>query len=504
EMELVIENDQGFAGFITDDDYRVRIAAQPTMTGGVEYFVRDDASGSWTPFQSIGLEDSLTTSPVGFSKTGRVLYMLDSRDRNTAALMARDVRSGESRVLAEDDLTDIGAVLMHPTERTVQAVSTNYKRQKWKILDESIAEDFSYLRRVADGDFSISSRTLDDREWIVAYVLDDGPVRYYHYDRDARSADFLFTNRSALDDLPLARMHPVIIKARDGLDLVSYYTLPVWADDEGDGLPEKPLATVLLVHGGPWGRDAWGYNPIHQWLANRGYAVLSVNFRGSTGFGKDFINAGNLAWATTMHDDLIDAVDWAIAQGISDPDRVAIMGGSYGGYATLVGLTFTPEKFAAGVDIVGPSNLITLLNSIPPYWTSFRDQFRKRVGDIDSPEGRIMLRSRSPLTHVEEIVKPLLIGQGANDPRVKEAESQQIVEAMQEKNIPVTYVRYPDEGHGFARPQNRLSFFAVAEIFLAQHLGGVYEEIGDDFRGSSIEIPVGAEEVPGTTEAIAR
>jgi dipeptidyl aminopeptidase/acylaminoacyl peptidase len=257
---------------------------------------------------------------------------------------------------------------------------------------------------------------------------------------------------------------------------------------------------VLLVHGGPWGRDEWGYSPLHQWLANRGYAVLSVNFRGSTGFGKSFINAGNLQWGKTMHDDLIDSVNWAIQAGIADPQKIAIMGGSYGGYATLVGLTFTPEVFACGVDIVGPSNLITLLETIPPYWQPILELFTTRVGDYRTEEGRALLTERSPLTHVNRIQRPLLIGQGANDPRVKQSESDQIVNAMREKNIPVTYVVYPDEGHGFARPENRLSFFAIAEAFLSRCLDGRYEPVGTDFEGSSLEIVYGAEEVPGLAE----
>jgi dipeptidyl aminopeptidase/acylaminoacyl peptidase len=236
---------------------------------------------------------------------------------------------------------------------------------------------------------------------------------------------------------------------------------------------------------------------MHQWLANRGYAVLSVNYRGSTGFGKSFINAGNMEWAAKMHDDLIDSVDWAVREGIADAKRVAIMGGSYGGYATLVGLTFTPEKFAAGVDIVGPSNITTLLNTIPPYWAPAIELFKRRVGDHTTEEGRKFLDSRSPLTRVGEIRRPLLIGQGANDPRVKQSESDQIVGAMKAKNIPVTYVLYPDEGHGFARPENRLSFNAVAESFLAEHLGGRYQPIGEDFRGSSITVPAGAERIAG-------
>jgi dipeptidyl aminopeptidase/acylaminoacyl peptidase len=262
------------------------------------------------------------------------------------------------------------------------------------------------------------------------------------------------------------------------------------------------LPLALLVHGGPWARDEWGYNPVFQLLANRGYAVLSVNFRGSTGFGKEFINAANKEWGGKMHDDLVDAVNWAIDRGIADPERVAILGGSYGGYATLVGMTFTPELFACGVDIVGPSSLETLLNTIPPYWQPQIELFTNRVGDHRTEEGRAFLQQRSPLTYVDNIRSPLLIGQGANDPRVKQSESDQIVRAMQEKEIPVTYALYPDEGHGFARPENNLSFFAVAEAFLAECLGGRHEPLGDDLAGSSVTVPAGAEHIPGLLDAL--
>ncbi len=322
-------------------------------------------------------------------------------------------------------------------------------------------------------------------------------MKYYRYERGSKQAKYLFSNRKDLDGLPLVKMHPVVIKSRDGLDLVSYLSLPKNTDPGDKGRPSQPLPMVLDVHGGPWARDDWGYNPVHQMLANRGYAVLSVNFRGSTGFGKSFINAGNREWAGKMHDDLLDAVNWSIEQKIADPKQIAIMGGSYGGYATLVGLTFTPDVFACGVDIVGPSNIITLLNTIPPYWQPAIQMFKDRVGDHTTPEGKKFLDDRSPLTHVGKIVKPLLIAQGANDPRVKQSEADQIVKAMQDKRIPVTYVLYPDEGHGFARPENRMSFNAVTEAFLAQHLGGRYEPIGNDFTGSTIQIPTGAEGVPG-------
>jgi dipeptidyl aminopeptidase/acylaminoacyl peptidase len=500
ERDLVQEN-PGFAGFLTDDDFNVRFAVRLTPDGGSEILRPKDA-GQWETYLQVGMEDTLTTSPLGFDKSGEVMYLLDSRGRNTSALTALDLNTGVQTLLAEDPRSDVSGTLVHPTEKSIQAVAFTYHRKEWRVLDDSIAPDLEFLRTVAPGDMEVTSRTLDDRHWIVAFLLDDGPVRYYHYQRNSREARFLFTNRRALEGLPLARMHPASIISRDGLDLVSYYTLPRDSDPDGDGLPDHPRPTVLLVHGGPWHRDTWGYDPFHQLLANRGYAVLSVNFRGSTGLGKDFINAGNLEWGGKMHDDLIDAVNWAVEQGIADPDRVAIMGGSYGGYAALVGLTFTPDVFACGVAIVGPSSLLTLVNSIPEYWQPQIVLFTTRMGDHRTEEGRDFLTRRSPLTYVERISKPLLIGQGANDPRVKQAESDQIVRAMQGKDIPVTYVLYPDEGHGFARPENALSFMAVSEAFLSACLGGRHEPIGEDFSGSSITVPQGREHVPGLAEAL--
>ncbi|MDA1193861.1 MAG: S9 family peptidase [Planctomycetota bacterium] len=496
---LVVEN-PGFGGFLVDDDYQARFASSLTPDGGSK-ILRKAADGSWQPFATIGQEDALTTGPRGFDKSGRLMYLLDSRGRNTAALTAVDLESDEPAVvLAADDRADVADVVFHPTERYVQAVSINHARTEWTILDKSMAEHFEVLAKVDDGDLSLTSRSLDDRTWIVASSRSDGPVRYYHYDCKAKLARFLFTNRPALEGLALAPMRPVVVKARDGLDLVCYLTLPLGVERR----PEKPLPMVLLVHGGPWARDSWGYNPMHQWLANRGYAALSVNFRGSTGFGKAFLNAANLQWGRTMHDDLLDAVAWAEKQGIADPARVAIMGGSYGGYATLIGLTLTPERFACGVDIVGPSNLQTLLASIPPYWKPMLDMFASRVGDPRTEEGRALLAERSPLTHVEHITKPLLIGQGKNDPRVKEAEAQQIVDAMVQRGIPVTYALYPDEGHGFQRPENSRSFFAIVEAFFARTLGGRAEPFGADLEGASLEVPEGAAHVPGLAEALGK
>jgi len=502
DLKLIQQND-GFLGFQTDDDYHIRFAAQMTPDGGLA-ILQPDGKGGWQPFDTIPMEDVMTTSLITFDKTGNVLYMIDSRGRDKAALTSVDLKTGEKKVIFESPKADVQRIMMHPVEKTIEAVAVEYLRTEWTVLDESIKGDLEYLKTVCDGDINVTDRTLDDKYWAVAYVVDDGPVRYYLYDRTAQQARFIFTNRKDLEGLKLSKMHPVLIKSRDGLNLVSYLTLPSWKDPDNDGRPDKPLPMVLYVHGGPWARDSWGLNPTHQWLANRGYAVLSVNFRGSTGFGKAFINAGNLEWAAKMHDDLIDAVNWAVEAGIADKNKVAIMGGSYGGYATLVGLTFTPEVFACGVDIVGPSNLLTLLKSIPPYWKPQLELFATRVGDPRTEEGRKLLQERSPLTYVDRISKPLLIGQGANDPRVKQAESDQIVKAMQERNIPVTYVLYSDEGHGFARPENRLSFYAVAELFLAKHLGGRAEDIGDDFQGSTIQVPQGMEQIPGLSEALGK
>ncbi len=496
ESRLVVENDFGAQGFLADRALKPRLARVVMPDGGANDLSLSE-SGEWEVFRTVGPEDVLTTHPLNFEAEGRTAYMIDSCGRDTSALVALDTETWETTELAIDARADVSDTLEHPKTGRPQAVTFEYDRESWQVLDDFIAAD---LERIADkekGEFDVRSRSLDDRRWIVRYERDDGPKPYYLYERDTGELEYLFSDRPELETASLARMHSAVVESRDGLDLIVYYSLPVGSTDAGSDRPDEPLPAVLFVHGGPWARDSWGYNPVHQLLANRGYAVISVNYRGSTGLGKRFVNAGDMEWAAAMHDDLIDAVDWAVDQGIADRDRVAIMGGSYGGYATLVGLTFTPEVFACGVDIVGPSNLNTLLDTVPPYWVPMLAMLRARVGDNSTEEGRRFLEERSPLSRVDSIVRPLLIGQGANDPRVKQSESDQIVEAMKERGIPVTYVLYPDEGHGFARPENNLSFMAVAEAFLARCLGGRYEPVGDDFEGSSVQVLTGEAEVPG-------
>ncbi|MRI43472.1 S9 family peptidase [Stenotrophomonas sp. MH181796] len=499
---LLEKNDAEIGGYLADADYRVRFASRSRPDGGSEV-LRPDGKGGWTKIDDIPFEDVLTTGPGGLTNDGATLYFLDSRNRDTSALYAVDSSSGKRTLVFEDVRADVGGSLSDPTTGKVQAVAVDYLREEWKVLDDSIAADLTKLREIGPGDFSVESRTLDDKSWIVAYSTAEQPTTYYRYDRSQdRKLTKLFTARPALDGKPLVPMWPTEIKARDGLSLVSYLTLPKPADPDGDGKPNKPTPMVLMVHGGPWARDSYGYSSGVQWLANRGYAVLQVNFRGSTGFGKAFTNAGNGEWAGKMHEDLLDAVQWAVQKGVTTPEQVAILGGSYGGYATLVGLTFTPDTFKCGVDVVGPSNLNTLLSTIPPYWASGFEQMVRRVGDPRTESGKKLLAERSPLTHVDRITRPLLIGQGANDPRVNQAESDQIVAAMQAKEIPVTYALFPDEGHGFSRPENSKAFNAVAEGFLARCLGGRAQPIGNDFTGSSISVPAGEDGVPGLSEAL--
>ncbi|BES85200.1 peptidase S9 [Pectobacterium araliae] len=478
-LTVVLEN-PGFSSFIVDANLEVRLAVQAQRDGSTQYLKWKD--GQWLPWLKVSAEDSRTTYVSHLGADGDILYLLDSRGRDKAALVSLpfDVNNAddlEPTLLAEHLQADIGGVFIDQDSHRPLYCSATYERTDYLIVDDSIRPDIEFLDRQFPGTWGVSSRSEDDRYWIVGFGDDRTPGIANLYDRNEGRIERIYLSRPELAEARLARMQHTVIQTRDGLSMVSYLTLPVEVDDPETPLRSlKPVPLVLLVHGGPWARDGYGFNTYHQWLANRGYAVLSVNFRSSVGFGKRFVNAGNLEWGGKMDDDLCDGVDWAIAQGIADPARIAIMGGSYGGYATLWAMTQHAERYACGVDIVGPSSLQTLLNAIPDYWESFRAQLYRSVGDPGTQQGRDLLQSQSPLNHAHRIQKPLLIGQGANDPRVKQAESDQMVAALVERAIPVTYALFPDEGHGFSRPANNIAFNAITERFLARHLGGRFQD----------------------------
>jgi dipeptidyl aminopeptidase/acylaminoacyl peptidase len=498
---LLYQND-AYASVMVDDDFKLRFADKSMPDGSTEMDQYDAKKKAWTKYDTIGIEDGLSTGFAGFDKKGTGFYLIDSRDRDTGAIFHVDIKTKKKKLIAADDKVDIGQTFSHPTDKTIRAVMLDYDKPRWKVLDKKIQKDFDALGKVEDGSFGVISGTTDDKTWLVAYESDHQAPHLYKWDRKTQKAELLWSIQPALDEAPLARMYPEVIKSRDGLDLVSYLTLPNDADADHDGKPDKAVPMVLFVHGGPWARDEWGFNVVHQQLANRGYAVLSVNYRGSTGFGKKFLNAGDLQWGKKMHDDLIDAVQWAIDQGVAPKDQICIMGGSYGGYATLVGVSMTPDVFACGVDLVGPSDLVTFQETIPAYWGPFIPVLHARVGDPTTDEGKKALEEVSPLTHAGDIKVPLMIGQGQNDPRVNERESRQIVAAMKKKNIPVSYLLFPDEGHGFARPENNIAFFALAEAFLSVHLGGYYQPITqDELAASSMQVVEGKEWLPGLPQA---
>jgi dipeptidyl aminopeptidase/acylaminoacyl peptidase len=464
-LELVAEN-PGFAGWLVDTELRVRGGLVFLPDGGIDVRIGDPQTGEYRTLLAVGSEDALTTDVAGFTHEGDAIYLVTSQDVNAARLVRMELATGAFEVMAQDATYDVSDVLIHPETHHVQAVTFTRDRADHVVLDPSIAADVDAIKALHPGDLHFRGRDQADRIWIVGFTADDGPVAYYAYDRGSGEATFLFAHKPDLSAYTLAAMEPFAFAARDGLEVHGYLTFPPGSD-------RARVPTVLFVHGGPGARDEWGFSPDPQWLANRGYLCVQVNYRGSTGYGKDFVNAGDREWGARMHDDLIDAVAWVVDKGYADPERIAIYGGSYGGYAALVGATFTPDAFTCAIDVVGPSDLRTLIRSIPPYWAPLVAQFHQRVGNPDTePE---FLWSRSPLSRVDRIRIPMLIAQGANDPRVKKEESEQIVAAMAERGIPHRYMVFPDEGHGFRKPENNLRFHAAAEEFLAEHLGGRLE-----------------------------
>ena len=466
ELVKVIEN-PGYAGWLADEDMVVRGALAPLPDGGFDLLVRDSADGDWRTLVTISADDAPASDVLSFSGDGRSLLAISSAGTDTGRLCRVELATGKIDVLLEDPEADVAGAMLHPDTRDPQIVEVLKDRTEYHVLDPSVEADFKAIRALHPGDPQPVGRDEADAIWLIAFTDDAGPVQYFAYDRASRTGSFLFDSRPELSRYDLARMDPFSFTARDGLTIHGYVTFP-------PGVERSGLPMVLDVHGGPQARDVWGFNPEAQWLANRGYMSVQVNYRGSTGYGKSFVSAGDREWGAKMHDDLLDAVQYVVDQGWADPKKVAIYGGSYGGYAALVGAAFTPDVFCCAVDIVGPSNLQTLLETVPPYWKPVIAQLYRRVGNPETDKE--FLWSRSPLSRVHDIRIPLLIAQGANDPRVKQAESEQIVAALKDAGIDYEYMLFPDEGHGFAKPENRQKFYAAAERFLARHLGGRFEE----------------------------
>jgi dipeptidyl aminopeptidase/acylaminoacyl peptidase len=461
-VDMDTQNPGDVANWQADNALQIRSAQVQTKDGGTIVRVRDDLKSPWRELIQWGPDETFG-GVLGFTPDNKGLWVATSLDSNAARLLQIEVATGNRKVVAEDPNFDVSNTINNPKTNALEAVSFTRQRTEYDFIDPSVKADFEVLRKVREGDIDGISTNLDNSKWVVTFVSDNAPVYWYLYDRANKQATLLFSNRPALEKYKLATMKPIEFTARDGMKLYGYLTTPV-------GMDANSLPMVLFVHGGPWGRDVWGLNSNAQWLSNRGYAVLQINFRGSTGYGKKYVNAGDRQWAGAMHTDLLDGKDWAVKTGVADAKKVCIMGGSYGGYATLAGVAFSPDAFACGVDIVGPSNLNTLLKTTPPYWSTLLATFHKRMGDTEE-----FLNTQSPLFKANQIEVPLLIGQGANDPRVNKAESDQIVAAMRKNDKPVVYYVFPDEGHGFARPVNRVAFDAATEEFLAKYLGGRFE-----------------------------
>lgn len=467
--KCIFENTEKLNSLYLDLQGQAVFAGRSLSDGGNE-ILEISPDGSLNRIFKSSLEESI--SPLKFREDGKAYFISNLGDPDLAGLYLYDRLTQNLEFIESDPQKEVDIENAVFSASSNELIATVYvgdkKRIYWK--DDSYKDDYDYLQaKFPQKEISISSTTLDEKSWIIYVSSDDDPGSAYFFSRENKELDFLYSPRPKLSEASLIKMEAVHFNSLDGLKIPAYISFPPVKE-------KKDLPAVIMVHGGPWARDYWGYNSYAQFLANRGYVVMQVNFRGSTGFGKAFLNAAINQWGEKMQDDITAAAHYLSEKAYARPDKIAIMGGSYGGYATLAGLCFTPDLYAAGVSIVGPSNLFTLLETIPPYWESARVMFHKRMGDPTTESGRAQLKRQSPFFHADKIKAPLLVAQGANDPRVKKSESDQIVIAMRDHGLPVEYLNFPDEGHGFARPENSMAFISVMEKFLAHHLGGRYQD----------------------------
>jgi len=457
EMVLDTENPGDVLLWLADNQLNVRAAIAKKADGGYAIRIRKSEDSEWTVLDENDFDEGMPRL-IAFSPGNEFLYAVTAKGSETSRLVSYELGSGVCTTLFEHPEFDVATVYIDPGSREIGAVAVLEDKLVWTPLNPVMTKAFSSFAERVHGEISSVAGSADGRSLLFKCQSDTMPAEYHLYRPDIDAILLLFQSSPKLLEYVLAPMRPIAFDARDGLRINGYLTLPV-------GLETRALPTVLHVHGGPWYRDRWGFDPVVQWLANRGYAVLQVNFRGSTGYGKSFLNAGNRQWAGAMRTDLLDAREWAISEGFADPDRSAILGASYGGYAVLTALAWSPDAFRCGIDVVGPSDLTTFMESIPAYWEPMRKMFWERVGK--DPE---FLKAQSPLYRVSSIHAPLMIVQGANDPRVKQRESDQMVEALKAMGNDVTYLIFENEGHGLAHQENLQHFVTVAEQFLASHM----------------------------------
>ena len=502
-----------YLALVFDNDFQPRLGAKlDAKDRAIVIDARRD--GRWVQSNRVGPEDTAALSSNHLNDTGgaviapdgKTLIGFSSQGLDTTALVSYDIATGKREIIASDPQVDIKRALIHPQTGKPQAYLRNFTVAEWKVLDESLKKDFDKLAAMDFGEIEIESRTPDDALWIVRFMRPDYPIRYHLYDRRTGTTTQLGLSTPQLANLKLSNMYPIVIKSSDGFDLVSYMSYPTWVKLDANKVPATPQPVITIVHGGPSDERAqYAFAPLLQWLTNRGYAVFLVNFRGSLGFGKKFINADKLEWGGAMHRDVLEQVDNLVKLKIADPRRLGIFGGSYGGYETLVAMTLTPGVFACGNAVVGPSNLETFIvgygKDSPEGDAS---SWYPRLGDPRTPEGLKLLKERSPFNYAHQTKGRMMIVQGANDIRVPTGESDQVVGAMQKAGVKVTYLLYPDEGHGLIRTENNRSFLAASEVFFGECLGGRYEALtAAQVEGSSVQVPVGAEHLPGLQAALA-
>jgi dipeptidyl aminopeptidase/acylaminoacyl peptidase len=489
---------------------RVAVALDPKTLDRV-LFVRA-SNGGWKEFDRVKPDDAEALSAnhindIGgavITADGRKLLAFSSQELDTTAWVSFDLTSGKREILGLDKRVDVKRALVDPSTFAPQAYMHNFTTAEWTTLDPKLKKDFDALRAMDLGEIEIESRSLDDRTWIVSFMRPDYPVRYFLYERSSGKTTALAVSTPQLAALKLSNMYPLVTKSSDGFELVSYIAYPSWVDLDAKGIPSAPQRVITFIHGGPSDERAeFGFAPLLQWMTNRGYAVFVVNFRGSPGFGKAFMNAQHHEWGGAMNRDVLEQVQYLIDRKIADPKHIAVFGGSYGGYETLVAMTLSPTVFTCGNAVVGPSNLETFVDpkTLPPDWSA--ESLYALLGDPRTAEGKKLLKERSPFNYAGQTKGDMLIVQGANDVRVPTREAEQVVAAMQKAGVHVTYLLYPDEGHGIIRTENNRSFLAISEVFFGQCLGGRYSTLSQELEGSSVKVPAGIEYIPGLKTALA-